>query len=114
MVYNFKAIFQPAFDVNPLIRLWRALDVASICIFPKYMKLAKMVAIHVLGSVQDERCFSTLSFLKSKLLIFLDQHLQLVVGMFLQQLFTLQSFPYDSSFTRWVHIREHLRYGVVA
>jgi hypothetical protein len=62
--------------------LWRALDSASVCIFPEYMRLAEMVVVHVLGLVQDERCFSSLSFLKNKLRNSLDQHLQLVVGMY--------------------------------
>jgi hypothetical protein len=73
-----------------------------------------MIVVHVLGSVQDERCFSTLSFLKSKLHNSLDQHLELVVGMYLQQLYTLQDFPYNSCFTRYGHDGERYRYGAAA
>jgi hypothetical protein len=74
MVNYYKPALQPPFDVNPLTRLWRVLDLASVCMFPEYMRLAEMVVVHVLGSVQDERCFSTFSFLKSKLRNSLDQH----------------------------------------
>jgi hypothetical protein len=63
---------QPPFDVNPLIRLWRTLNSASLYIYPEYMKLAKIMVVHVLGSVQDECCFSLLTFLKSKLRNVLD------------------------------------------
>jgi hypothetical protein len=72
MLNNFKQAMQPPFDVNPLTRLWRTLDSASLCIYPEYMKLEKIVVVHVLGSVQDERCFPSLSFLKSKLRNALD------------------------------------------
>jgi len=30
----------------------------------KYIKLAKVMIVHVLGSMEDEQCFSSLSFLK--------------------------------------------------
>jgi hypothetical protein len=48
------------------------------------MRLAKMVVVHVLGSIHDERCFSTFSFLKNKLHNALNWNLQLVVEMYLQ------------------------------
>ncbi len=34
---------------------------------PKYVKLAKIGMIHVLGFVKDECCFSSISFLKNKM-----------------------------------------------
>jgi hypothetical protein len=82
MLNNHKQALEQPFDVNPLTHLWRSLDSTSVCIFPEYMKLAKMAVVHVLGSVQDERCFSSLSFLKNKLRNALDEHLELVVGMY--------------------------------
>jgi hypothetical protein len=112
MLNNHKQAMEQPFDVNPLTRLWRSLDSASLCIFPKYMKLAKMVVVHVLGSVQDERCFSSLSFLKNKLRNALDEHLELVVGMYSQKIFSLESFPYDTCFDRWANSGERYRYAV--
>jgi hypothetical protein len=49
----------------------------------------------VLGSVEDERCFSTLSFVKSKLKNKLTTHLDLVVWMYVEFVFTIQTFPFD-------------------
>ncbi len=52
--------------------------------FPKYLKLVEMAIIHVLGSVEDEKCLS-LAFLKSKLQAALDPHLPFVIGMYSQK-----------------------------
>jgi hypothetical protein len=114
MVNNFKAAMEPPFDVNPLTRLWRALDAASICIYSEYKKLAVMVVVHVLGSTQDERCFSFLTFLKNKLRNLLDEHLEVVVGMYSQKIYILQSFPYDTCFDKWALAGEQYRYGTTA
>jgi hypothetical protein len=51
-----------------------------------------MAIVHILGNVEDERCFSSLVFLKSKLRATLDPHLPLVVGMYNQKVFTLKVF----------------------
>ena len=112
MVNNFKAAMELPFDVNPLTRMWRALDATSICIYLEYEKLAMMVVVHVLDSTQDERCFSSLTFLKNKLRNSLDEHLEVVVGMYSQKIYTLQSFPYDTCFNRWALAREQYRYGM--
>jgi len=104
---------QPPFVVNPLTVLWRQLDVAT-CLtgeFFEFFKLAEMALVHVLGSVEDERTFSVLNFLKSKLKNNLEDHLQLVVGMFSQSIFTLENFPYDATFTDWLNGGERSRYG---
>ncbi len=58
------------------------------------MKLAKLAMVQIVGSVEDEKCFSTLAFLKSKLWNKLTTHLPLVVRMFAQC--TFQNFPYAS------------------
>jgi hypothetical protein len=52
--------------------------------FPKYVKLAEMAMVQIVGSVEDERCFSTFAFMKSKLRNRLTTHLPLVVWMFAQ------------------------------
>jgi len=40
-----------------------------------------MAIVHILRSVEDEKCFSSLAFFKSKLQATLDPHLPIVVGM---------------------------------
>jgi hypothetical protein len=52
-------------------------------------KLVELVIVMVLGSVEDERTFSTLTFMKSKLRNRPTTHLDLVVRMYAQDFFTL-------------------------
>jgi hypothetical protein len=55
----------------------------------------------VLGSVEDERAFSTVSFVKGKLRNKLVEHLPLCVKMFTQKFYTLRSFPYQEVVDIW-------------
>jgi hypothetical protein len=97
--------FNPHIPIlNPLTKLWKQLDANS---FPEYIKLAEIAMVHVLGSVEDERAFSSLTFLKDKLRNRLDgDHLGIVVGMHGQSVYTLETFPYDDCFKQWVHSAE--------
>jgi hypothetical protein len=95
------SVLEPPFDVNPLTRLWRVLDanIALATTFPEYIKLAEVAMVHILGSVEDERSFSSLTFLKDKLRNRLcGDHLGLVICMHGQRVFNLEDFPYDSCF----------------
>jgi hypothetical protein len=80
---NARSVMLPPLDVNPLTKVWRVLDGNNHLTqnFSEFIKLAQIVVIHVLGSVEDERLFSSVAFLKSKLRASLDEHLQVVVGM---------------------------------
>ncbi len=44
--------------LNPLMQIWMIIDASQVLThsFPKYIKLTKMVVIHVLGNVKDEHC----------------------------------------------------------
>jgi hypothetical protein len=46
--------------------------------------------IHIFGSIEDEQCFSLVYFLKNKVKIYLNPHLQLIIAMF----FTINNFSY--------------------
>jgi len=50
--------------VNPFIRLWKVINTSQLLshTFPKYLKLAEIAMTHTLGLVEDERCFSSMSF----------------------------------------------------
>jgi len=64
--------------------------------FPDYVKLAKLAnlaMVQIVNNVEDEKCFSILAFMKSKLRNKFIIHLPLV-RMFTQC--TLQNFPYAS------------------
>jgi hypothetical protein len=62
------ATMEAPFHVNPLTWLWRTLEASHILrhSFPKFFKLAKIEIVQVLGLVEDEHTFFTLSFMKSK------------------------------------------------
>ncbi len=76
---------EPPYEVNPITELWRILS-SSIVLKKtmfKYFKIAKMATmVQVLGLVEDECTFSTLSFTKNKLRNQLVEHLPTIVGMY--------------------------------
>jgi hypothetical protein len=69
MASNAMYAMEPPFDTNPLTKLWRFLDTntALVAQFPEYLKLVQIAMVHVLGSIEDEHVFSSLTFLKDKL-----------------------------------------------
>jgi hypothetical protein len=69
--------------------------------FPVYFRLATMALTLVLGSVEDERAFSTMGFIKEKLQNKLVEHLPLFVKMFTQKFYTLRSFSYQEAVDIW-------------
>jgi hypothetical protein len=58
----------------------------------------------MLRNVEDEHCFSTLAFLKSKLGATFEPHLPLVVDMYGYKFSTLESFPYVVTFFAWIGV----------
>jgi hypothetical protein len=69
MLANFIAIMKPLLDCNPCSRMWTLLTINQIICFKlsEWLKLVELSMAMVLGSVEDERCFSNLSFIKNKL-----------------------------------------------
>jgi hypothetical protein len=63
--------------------MWCLVTTSCILVtnFPKYVKLAKLVMVQVVGGVEDERCFFTLTFMKFKFYNKLTTHLPLIVRM---------------------------------
>jgi hypothetical protein len=100
MKSNAATTMEAPFHINPLTWLWITLETSCILkhSFPKFFKLAKIVIVQVLGSMEDEHTFSTLSFMKSKLRNHFNEHLHIVVGMYSQTFFILNTFPYDTCF----------------
>jgi hypothetical protein len=74
----------PPFDTNLLTRIWCLVTTSQILVsnFLEYVKLVELAMVQVVGSVEDEPCFSTLAFMKSKLHNILTTHFPLVVCMF--------------------------------
>ena len=85
MKSNSKVAMLPPFDVNPLSHLWRTMNASYLLTLSivEYVKLVEIAVVDVLGSIDDERCLFSLSFLKNKLRNTLDKQLPLVVGMYL-------------------------------
>jgi len=112
MKSNARAALLPPFDLNPLTKVWRVLDGNNSLTknFSKFIKLAEIAVTHVIGSVEDERTFSSLAFLKSKLRTTLVENLEVAVGMYSQKVYTLESFPYQRVFEEWFKSGERGRY----
>jgi hypothetical protein len=55
----------------------------------------------ILGSIEDERTFSMLGFMKSKLRNRLGGHLDICVKLFSQPFFTHANFPYGDAIAFW-------------
>ena len=100
---NAHAAMQGDLPVNLLTRLWCRIEANGLLRnkLSKYMKIAELVVVTVLGSVEDEQTFSTLSFMKNKLRNRLSMHLPLVVGMHVQEFYGLSDFPYDAAYDEW-------------
>ena len=60
MKSNSKATMLPPFDANPRIHLWMIMNDSCLLTHSivEYVKLAEIAVVYVLGSVEDDRCFS--------------------------------------------------------
>ncbi len=91
MQSNCSSAMLPPHNYNPSTRMWRWMvnnQILKLKMFELF-KLVELIIVMVLGSVEDERTFSTLTFMKSKLRNQLTTHLDLVVRMYAQDFFTL-------------------------
>ncbi len=71
-------------DLNLLSRLWKKLSSnALLCAhLNEFMKVAKLIVVQNMGSMGDERTFSTLTFMRTRLWKMFCEHLNLVVCMY--------------------------------
>jgi hypothetical protein len=86
-------------DLNPLSKLWNKLSSnALLCVhLSEFMKVAKSVAIQIMGSMEDEKTFSTLTFMNTRLWNHLYEHLDLVFCIYIVDIFS-----YDDAITTWI------------
>jgi hypothetical protein len=103
MKENSTKMLKKPYDINPVTRLWHSIDANSFLklALSEYLIVAEMAVVMVLGSVQDERTFSTVSFMKSKLCNRLTTNLPLVCAFKNQNFFTLDTFPFDAAYDSW-------------
>jgi len=82
---------KPFHDWNPTTQIWRrfASNVILKYRIYEYFKLIELTIVVILGNVENERIFSTITFMKSKLRNRLTINLDMVVRMYAQDFFTL-------------------------
>jgi hypothetical protein len=75
---------------------------------PKYLKSSKIENVFFLESVEDDRCFSSLKFVKSNFQNMIGPHLPMVVKKFRQQFFTLDAFPYKDAIKSYLRVKKNI------
>lgn len=98
-----KGIMTKQCDLSLIFRLWKKIHFVIILI-EKLIKLAKIAMLQVLESIEYERTFSNLSFMKNKLQNQLIVHLDLCVKMFSHNFFILLNFHYDEAIALWKEV----------
>jgi hypothetical protein len=101
--FNVATTMEAPFHVNPLTWLWWTLEASCILrhFFLEFFKLVEIAIVQMLGLMEDDQTFSTFSFMKSKLRNRFNEHLNIVVGMYFQTFYSLNTFPYDTCFEDW-------------
>ncbi len=86
-----------------MTRLWHqpVTDSLVVAHFFEFMTLIELAIVKVISSVKDERTFSTLSCIKSKLQYCLVGHLNIAIHMFPQDFFIKETFPFHPTITDW-------------
>jgi DNA primase large subunit len=86
---NAKSAMEEPRDKNPVSKLWQKIGQNALMLnrLSEFIKLAEIAITATLGSVEDERTFSTLGFMKSKVRNRLGGHLDTCMKMFSQPFF---------------------------
>lgn len=104
MITNSTKIMEDKSNMgNPMEKLWSALNLSPllVCRLSEYFKLANLAMVTLVGSVEDERTFSNLAFIKNKLRNRLGANLDTIMKLYAQDFFTLESFPYGDAYDKW-------------
>ena len=111
MKNNAANAMQEPVDQNSLTRIWTTISASKVLSssFSKYLKLVEIGLVQVIGSVEDEHCFSALNFIKNKNRHRLTENLELSVCMFAQKFWTLKDFLFQEAFSNWRDARAQYR-----
>ncbi len=103
MVANNEAIMKEESLVNLVIRLWTKINSSSILKhkLSKFIKLVEIACVQVLRSVENERCFLVVAFMKNKLRNRWTCHLDLCTCFYTQQFYNIGNFPYEDAMMWW-------------
>jgi hypothetical protein len=66
------------------------------------MKVGKFVVVQIMGFVEKKRTLLTLTFMKARLQNKLCEHLDLVIHIYAQPLYTIDIFINDVTITTWI------------
>jgi hypothetical protein len=90
-------------DENLISHLLRTLLASNFfsCSFLEYFMLLESAMVQVLGNIEDEQCFNSLAFCKSKLWNQFSTNLGLVVKIFSYKFYTMHNFLYVETFEQW-------------
>ena len=85
-------------EEGAVIKLWKNLGERNQLreSIPKYFKLTDLCLTMILGLVEDERVFSALGFLKSKLRNKLDKNLESCLRVYTSR-YDVKTFPYQKA-----------------
>jgi hypothetical protein len=113
MKENSASMLKKPFNENPVTRMWRYIDANSFLqhSLSEFIKVAEIRICLVLGSVQDERTFSCVTFMKTKVRNRLTTHLSLMVGMKTQSFYNINTFPYDRAYNSWRDCKRNCNIG---
>ncbi len=103
MFGNCHATMKPPMDCNPCTKILITLSnnqLLSHRLFG-WLKLIKLFVVIVMGSVEDEKCFSNMGLMKNNLRNILTTHLDSVVKMFAQKFFTFDTFSFAVVMNVW-------------
>ena len=83
--------------------LWQELSDARVAGFDAWFKVAEIALTMVGGSVEDERTFSTLSFIKNDLRSRMqEEHLNAAMRLYdSKRTYTMSTFPFFDAFLAW-------------
>jgi hypothetical protein len=103
MLANSAAAMNLPLNCNPCFKMWALLTINQIICskLSKWLKLVELSMAMVLGSVEGERCFFNLFIMKNKLRNWLTTHLNLMVWMYAQSFYTMETFPFTAAIKFW-------------
>ena len=69
IVYTIDAVMAEKKNINLVTQMWLKVSTSIILLHKllEFIKVAEIAMVHILGSVEDERTFSNLTFMKNKL-----------------------------------------------
>jgi hypothetical protein len=111
MKNNNHGALHPPPDYHPTTNMWARLvsNVVLVQKLSKFLKLVEIAIVMVVSNVEDEKIFSTISFMKSKLHNRLPTNLNLVVWMHTQKFYKWKTFPFYTTIKEWG--KNKLHYG---